>query len=199
MEESQYQFEPIYGTSNRMTWAAFTEISSDYHTLVLLRNVAESEGQEGIKTQILTWVDRWFEYKRVPEGMRIFMPSMLNCAIDYTWWWEIVDALEEKREPKIDNPFTLVLYDAVKAMDWQKIVKDPPELDESAPVEEQIAHILSSPDERLKEHCRVLLLAWAETRARRMKTPAHDLARKIVQTYLDQVDWERVYEKYKNS
>ena len=170
-----------------MTWAVFTEISSDFDTLVLLRNVAEKEGQEGLKTQINSWADRWFENKRVPEGIRIFMPSMLNCAIDYTWWWEIVDALEEKRDPKIDNPFTQILYDAVCNMNWQEVVADPPEIDEAAPVEEQIARILGTPDERLKEHGRVLLLTWSETRARRMKTPAHDLARKIVKVYLNQI------------
>jgi hypothetical protein len=199
MEESGYQFEPHYGSSNKMTWAVFTEIGSDFHTLTLLRNVAETEGQDGLKTQIQTWVDRWFTYKKVPEGMSIFMPSMLNCAIDYTWWWEIVDALQEERAPIIDNPFTQILYDAIKTMDWRAVTADPPEPEASASTEEQIALILSTPDERLKEHFRVLLLTWAETRARRMKTPAHFLARKIVQTYLDQADWERVYEKYMNS
>lgn len=96
-----------------MTWAVFAEVSSDFDTLVLFRNVTETKGLEGVKTQIETWVNRLFEYKRVPEGMRIFMPSMPNCAIDYTSWWEIVDALHEKRKPKIDNPITQILYEAV--------------------------------------------------------------------------------------
>ena len=84
-------------------------------------------------------------------------------------------------------------------MDWQEVTADPPELEESASVEEQIAYTLSNPDERIKEHMRTLLLTWAETRARRMKTPAHELARKIVKMYLDQVVWEKVYEKYISS
>jgi hypothetical protein len=69
----------------------------------------------------------------------------------------------------------------------------------SAPVEEQISYFMESPDARLKEHMRVLLLTWAETRVRRMKTSAHYLARKIVKVYLNQVDWKNVYEKYKSS
>src|SRR2546428_571122 len=60
-------------------------------------------------------------------------------------------------------------------MDWQEVTADPPELEESASVEEQIAYTLSNPDERIKEHMRTLLLTWAETRARRRKTPAHEL------------------------
>jgi hypothetical protein len=46
---------------------------------------------------------------------------------------------------------------------------------------------------------RTLLLTWAETRARKQKTPAHFLARKIVEVYLNQVDWENVHKKYRNS
>lgn len=53
--------------------------------------------------------------------------------------------------------------------------------------------------ERLKEHFRRLLLTWAETRERRMKTPANALARQIVKVYLDQVVWEKVLEKNMNS
>jgi len=45
-------------------------------------------------------------------------------------------------------------------MDWQEVTADPPELEESASTEEQIAHILSNPDERLKEHMRTLLFVF---------------------------------------
>jgi hypothetical protein len=103
------------------------------------------------------------------------------------------------REPKIENPFSKVLYKAVCNMDWQEVLADPPPLDDSATVEEEISYYLSTPDDRLNEHMRTLLLTCSDSRARRNKTPAHDLARKIIKVYLDQVDWENVYEKYKNS
>ncbi len=124
---------------------------------------------------------------------------MLNCGIDYTNWWEITDALMENRGLAQDNPFTKVFYEAVKTINWREILKDPPPLDELATIEERLSFFMDGPDSRLKEYMRTLLLTWADTRARRNKTSAHELARKIVKVYLDQIDWENVYEKYKSS
>jgi hypothetical protein len=197
MEGRESYFEAYNGWPNKMTWAVYSELGSYEDTYSTLHTLAEGGGQEAVKTQVLTWVDEWFVYEQVPHSVDIFMQSVLNCAVSFTWWWQIVDALQKGREPKIDNPFTQVLYDVVSTMDWQAFLAAPPQPDESASIEEQVDYILSSLDERLKDYCRTLLLTWAESRARRQQTPAHMLARRIAKIYLDQIVWEKVYMAYK--
>lgn len=196
---SENQFERYNGWPNRMTWAVFTELGSYYDTYSTLQAIAENHGQEEVKTQVLTWVDEWFSYEPVPHAVDTFMQSVLNCAVSYAWWWQIADALQQGREPKIDNPFTEVLYDALHRMDWQSFLAAPPKPDELASIEEQVDYVLSSLDERLKEYCRTLLLTWAESRSRRRQTSAHNLARRIATIYLDQIVWEKVYTAYKGA
>lgn len=99
-------------------------------------------------------------------------------------------------ELEIDNPFTRVVFDAVKTMDWESLLEEPKMPDESAPIEKRIEYVLSSFDARLKDYTKSLLLTWAMSRSRRQQTPARTLAKQITQIYLNQIVWERVYRAF---
>lgn len=83
MEDVEYQFEQYNNWPNKMTWAVFTEIGSDNDIYLTLHDLGEAGGQEAVKMQVLTWVDYWFERRKVPESVNVFMQSVLNTGIDY--------------------------------------------------------------------------------------------------------------------
>jgi hypothetical protein len=191
-EGREYNFEPYNGWPNKMTWTVFTTFGSYSDTYTTLRTLAEHNGQEAVKTQVLAWKDQWFESSGVPEGVNVFMQSILSLGIDYAAWWRITDTLQGGSKLEIDNPFTQVMYEAVKSMDWQSALAEPAKPDETEPIEKQVDWWLSSFDERLRDYCRTLLLMWADSRSRRLQTPAKTLAKQITTIYLEQIVWEKV-------
>lgn len=199
MEGRESQFEEYNGWPNKMTWAVYTTLGSYFDTYTTLHTLAEEGGQEAVRTQTLSWIDQWFERSHVPESVTIFMQSVLGSGVDYAWWWKITDTLQGKSQLEVDNPFTQVMFDAVTAMDWQPVQAEPTTPDESASIEEQVDYLLSSFDERLKDYCRTLLLTWADSRTRRLHTPAKVLAKKITTIYLDQIVWEKVSTAFKGA